>query len=181
VPTRPQAHRDALRSGRTVPTVKREGPSVMGAPGRGALTVMAPRGPRRSGEQVALLGHMSRVMGIPIPASSRANPEATKAFLEGVAIGTRLASAGISGYSMRDRSRSPVTSRGPSGPFSNVYRTRSPIREIVGRLNSSPRNGQTPTSPLRLPIRERGRLSPPSVHDRWVHDRYRDDSRPSRD
>lgn len=177
VPTRPQPYRGALRSGRTVPAVKREGPFVMEAPGHGALTVMAPRGPRRPGDQAALLGHMSRAMGISVPESSRANPEATRAFLEGVAIGTRLARAGISGYSMRDRSRSPVTSRAPSGPS---YRARSPTQEIA-RLKSSPQNRRPPTSPLRLPIRERGRLSPPSVHDPWVHDRYRDDSRPSRD
>ncbi|EAQ93732.1 predicted protein [Chaetomium globosum CBS 148.51] len=175
MPARSQAHMEVFREGRSGPIVKQEGPSLMSAPGHGALTVMAPER-MRSEQQAAVLGQMGRAMGIPAPESSRTNLEATQAFLEGVAVGTRLAGAGVSGFSMRDRSRSPANFGRPSP---SAYRARSSTREN-GRLNSYPQNRRPAMSPSRLPAREHGRLTPPSVHDRWVHDRYRDDSRPTR-
>ncbi|KAH6651220.1 hypothetical protein F5144DRAFT_638925 [Chaetomium tenue] len=175
MPARSQAHTEASRDGRSGPIVEQEGSSLMSAPGHGALTVMAPER-MRSEQQAAVLGQMGRAIGIPVPESSRTNLEATQAFLEGVAVGTRLAGAGVSGFAVRDRSRSPVNFRRPS---SNVYRARSSPGED-GRMNSSPHNRRPAMSPRRVPIREHGRLTPPSVHDRWVHDRYRDDSRPTR-
>ncbi|KAH6853290.1 hypothetical protein B0I37DRAFT_420105 [Chaetomium sp. MPI-CAGE-AT-0009] len=164
---------------RYVPTMKQEGPSSMGALGHGratALTVVAP-GDARVELQADLLDHMSKVMGIPVPISSRNNPEATQAFIEGIAVGTRLVGAGISGFSIRNRSRSPSSFRASSP---TPYRARSPPPRENGRLNSSPQGGRPPQSPARSLVRGRGRLSPPSVHDRWVHDRYRDGSGPSR-
>ncbi|KAK3299908.1 uncharacterized protein B0H64DRAFT_379413 [Chaetomium fimeti] len=163
---------------RNGPTTKQEGSSLMEALGHGramALTAMGP-GDRWTEQQAALLDHMSRVMGISVPVSSRKNPEATQAFLDGVAVGTRLAGAGISGFSMRNRSRSPSIFRA-SSPIPS--RACSPPPRDNRRLNSSPPNRRPPLSSPRLPVRRRGRLSPPSVHDRWVHDRYRDDRRPS--
>ncbi|KAL2173539.1 uncharacterized protein P884DRAFT_317963 [Thermothelomyces heterothallicus CBS 202.75] len=133
--------------------------------GRRENTMTAARGDRGR-EQVELLEHVRRVMGISMPDTTRDNPEAARAFLEGLAVGARLAGARVSGFSLKSRSRSPLR----SSP--ETYRARSPLGRS-GRLSpppghrwrvsdGSPRNRSEPRPP-RPPV-GRG--------DRWVHDRY---------
>ncbi|KAK4038367.1 hypothetical protein C8A01DRAFT_48001 [Parachaetomium inaequale] len=149
------------------PAVKQEAPTnTIRGPGQDrttAPTAVAPPQDDKAREQAALLDHVRRVMGISVPASTRDNPEAAQAFLEGLAVGARLAGARVSGFSLRGRSRSPAAPR--ASPGAPAFRARSPLRERE---------------------RERDRLSPPPGHrrgpgtfggrgDRWVHDRYREE------
>ncbi|KAK4135862.1 hypothetical protein BT67DRAFT_262937 [Trichocladium antarcticum] len=95
-------------------------------------------------EHTALLDQVRRATGVSLPESARDNPDATRAFLEGLAVGARLAgpALGRSRRSRRARSFSPSTI--PSRPVnhrerspryaSDRYRERSPAHWRDGRM-----------------------------------------------
>jgi hypothetical protein len=85
----------------------------------------------RARESAALLDHVRQVAGIAVPDPSAENPQAARAFLEGLAAGVRLADPSFRGRA--SRSRSPF-SRAPTAR----YRERSPFRS-GGDANGHPR------------------------------------------
>jgi hypothetical protein len=123
-------------------------------------------------EQAALLDHVRRVMGISVPASTRDNPEAAQAFLEGLAVGARLAGVRVSGFSLRRRSQSPLAPR-TSSPGAS-YRARSPLRERE-RERLSPPPGHRRASPGSGRYASQGPGAFGGRGERWVHDRYREE------
>ncbi|KAL2155243.1 hypothetical protein VTH82DRAFT_3919 [Thermothelomyces myriococcoides] len=123
--------------------------------------------PDKGGKEIELLEHVRRVMGISVPNTTGDNPEATRAFLEGLAVGARLAGAHVSGFSMRSRSRSPLR----SSP--EAYRARSPLVRS-GRLSPPLRHRRRASDswPPRDRIEPRTPRQPVGRGDRWAHDRY---------
>ncbi|KAL2192317.1 hypothetical protein P885DRAFT_48017 [Corynascus similis CBS 632.67] len=128
-------------------------------------TMAAARGdPAR--EQADLLEHVRCVMGISLPGATTDSPEVAKAFLEGLAVGARLAGARVSTFSFRGRSESPVR----ASP--ETYRARSP-------LHKNERLSPPPKCRRRASGSSFGDCSEPrppratgGCGDKWVHDRY---------
>ncbi|KAL2143827.1 hypothetical protein VTI28DRAFT_9968 [Corynascus sepedonium] len=117
-------------------------------------------------EQADLLEHVRRVMGISLPGAITDSPEVAKAFLEGLAVGTRLAGARVSTFSFRGRSESPVR----ASP--ETYRARSPLRKNE-RLSPPPKCRRKASGSS---FGDRSEPRPPHATggcgDKWVHDRY---------
>jgi hypothetical protein len=121
----------------------------------------------RTREEAALLDQVRRVMDISPPESSP-NTQASRAFLEGLAVGARLAGvspAAATALPSSNRSRSPFRRVGPDA---HRHRSRSRLRHDAHRHRSR--------SPLRRvgpdarrhhsPLRERERPTPPRTHHR---------------
>ncbi|KAK3335292.1 hypothetical protein B0T19DRAFT_452218 [Cercophora scortea] len=80
-------------------------------------------------KQQVLIEDIQKIMGIEVPDRSKDDPEVAKAFLEGLALGSRLAGS-LSLQTSRGRSS---RSRSPSlrNPDGNRFRTRSPVRPRI--------------------------------------------------
>lgn len=148
----------------------------------GNMAVQRPTGPTGPSDSALFAAQATRQLGISLPNS---DPELTRAFLEGVAVGSRLTGSPFD-LPLRgrrtSRSRSPV--RSGRGPVDH-YRTRSPRRKLrlevdtTLRLHTPPRYGDFLGRPHSDYYRPDGQVTnrpttrnPDLESEIWGHDGY---------
>ncbi|KAK4241853.1 hypothetical protein C8A03DRAFT_30022 [Achaetomium macrosporum] len=166
-----QSQMEPFRNGQNIPARKRDEDATktaVGNSGATAAAVVTAPGPRRQSverarEEAELLDRVRR-LGIPLPDTESTNLDATQAFIQGLALGARLAESGPS-RPRHSGSLSPAARRGRDS------RSRSPRGAHGPEINYRDRDRYWP--PRRLDPHDTYRpsyLGPSEGH--WPHDRH---------